>query len=425
MTQSQGDIVSVIRRFFGAAPPDRIGVAVSGGGDSLALMHGLASAYSNSAVRIYAATVDHGLRPESASEAAYVGEIAADLSIEHTTLHWSGWDGAGNLQSRARDARGALLSNWARGKKILVIALGHTADDQAETVLMRLARGAGVDGLSAMDKRFARSGITLCRPLLDVNRLQLRRYLHGHNIAWMDDPSNEDLAFDRVKARKAIGVLAPLGITIDGLTEIAENMRGARDALNWYTFLAAKDHVTIDQGALRIDVRGFRTLPSETARRLFVRSIAWLSGEFYAPRRASVLRCLGALRSGEKITLCGVLGLRQGESIWLAREFNAVQNLVGQPDRLWDNRWRVAGPKCPKTAEIRALGAPGLSQCPQWRDTMRPRDVLLSAPGLWDGATLLSAPAAGFKNQWSFELEYGAEGFYASIFHIIALNPGH
>ncbi len=127
-----------------------LGIAVSGGSDSLALLH-LMVEWGRAPLRCV--TVDHRLRDASAEEAAQVAEICAALGIAHDTLTWDGWDGQGNLAAEARRARYALLADWAVTHGLTGIALGHTQDDIAETLLMRLARRAGVDGLAAMPQR--------------------------------------------------------------------------------------------------------------------------------------------------------------------------------------------------------------------------------------------------------------------------------
>ena len=170
-----------------------IGVAVSGGSDSMALLV-LADAFAKKhGFSIQAATVDHGLRAEAGEEAAKVASFCAERAIGHTTLHWSDWDGSGNVQSEARQARYGLLTQWAVSQKINVVLLGHTMDDQAETFLMGLARGSGVDGLSGMpvlkDRLFR-------RPLLEIKRTDLRRMLEEQDIGWSDDPSNDDTRYD-------------------------------------------------------------------------------------------------------------------------------------------------------------------------------------------------------------------------------------
>ena len=135
---------------FPDARPTALGVAVSGGGDSVALLCLMADWAAPREVRLAAATVDHGLRPEAAAEAAGVAALCGRLGLAHATLRWEGWDGRGNLMDAARRARRRLLADWAAEQGLAAVALAHTRDDQAETVLMRLARGAGVDGLSAM-----------------------------------------------------------------------------------------------------------------------------------------------------------------------------------------------------------------------------------------------------------------------------------
>ena len=137
-------------------PDGPLGVALSGGGDSLALLHLL---HDWGQRELHAVTVDHGLRPASMAEALRAGEMAAHLGISHQIFRWDHEEISGNLQDAARSARRTLIADWARGKSLAAVALGHTADDQAETFLMRLARGSGVDGLSAMDGIVTEAGV--------------------------------------------------------------------------------------------------------------------------------------------------------------------------------------------------------------------------------------------------------------------------
>ena len=188
---------------FVNARPKRLGVAVSGGGDSMAcldlmLWHGAERGFSVEAV-----TVDHGLRPEAKDEIALVAAFCAGRGVPHSVLEWH-WDGSGNLQAEARAARYGLIGAWAKDRRIDWVALGHTRDDVAETFLMRLARQAGVDGLSEMERSFTRGGLRWIRPLLAHERQHWRDYLSRHKIAWAEDPSNENAEFERVRARKVL-----------------------------------------------------------------------------------------------------------------------------------------------------------------------------------------------------------------------------
>lgn len=414
MTDFPSDILAAIRQQFPTPPPAQIGVAVSGGGDSIALLHLLSRCFDPDQVQLHVATVDHGLRPESAREAEQVADFSEKLGYTHSTLRWKRWDGAGNLQDKARRARYALLSDWAKMHKIDAVALGHTADDQAETVLMRLGRAAGVDGLSAMSARRTMHGVCFVRPMLDLTRNQLRSYLRDNDLTWADDPSNEDTRFDRIKARQAMEALAPLGITPLALSTVARNMEQVRTALDWYSFLAARDLVQVVDGDIVLDHRKFRTLPDEIARRLMVQAIIWISGSEYAPRRRAVNGAIQAARDRRSATVLGCRLTYHNGQIWICREYNAVQSHRCDRDDLWDGRWRMNGPEL-EWCEIRALGRSGMLQVPDWRDSGRPYAALMASPAVWRGTQLVAAPIAGYPQGWHAETAVNSEEFFSAI----------
>ena len=151
-----------------AARAGTLGVAVSGGSDSVALLLLVRAWAAVSGREIAAVTVDHGLRAGSAGEAADVAALCARIDVAHDVLNWRGWDGRGNLQDHARRARRDLIADWAQERGIATVALGHTLDDQAETVVMRLARGSGVDGLAAMAVVSQAACVVWLRPLLGL-----------------------------------------------------------------------------------------------------------------------------------------------------------------------------------------------------------------------------------------------------------------
>lgn len=414
MTEPDADILTQVRAAFGNAPPARLGVAVSGGGDSIALLHILSRCFDPGTVELFAVTVDHGLRAEAADEVLQVQTLCADLLVPHTTLRWQSHDGSGNLQERAREARYKLMSDWAKTQDIAVFALGHTADDQAETVLMRLARSSGVDGLAAMPLSRTIFGINLIRPLLGLTRQELRAYLKRHGIAWAEDPSNNDVAYQRVRTREALKLLAPLGITATVLSDVARNMEQAREALDWYSFLAARDIAVVNGGDVLFDLRQFRALPEETARRLLVRSVTWISGSVRGPRRVPVGLALENIRAGRSSTLGGCNVLRHDNRVWVCREFNPVKSTRCSISEFWEDRWQLVGPAA-AGLEIRALGHEGLSACPDWRSTGRPLGSLIASPAVWRGDNLIAAPLAGMAAGWTAQLVAGEEEFFATL----------
>jgi tRNA(Ile)-lysidine synthase len=390
------------------ARPKRLGVAVSGGGDSMAcldlmLWHGREKGFPVEAV-----TVDHGLRSEAADEIALVAEFCAARNVPHSVLRWH-WDRTGNLQAEARAARYRLIAAWARERGVDRIALGHTQDDVAETFLMRLARASGIDGLSAMERRFERDGLTWVRPIMAHGREDWRAYLKRQGILWAEDASNEDEGFDRVKARKVLKALGPLGIDADALASVANNLSVARSALEMIVQDVAHRYVAEDRGDLILPgdtPEDDRVIPYEITFRLRRHAIRWIGGGDYSPRSDSMIELDMAIDRGATHTLGGCVFTRRkgrspSETRWrITREFNAVKDLATRTDALWDGRWRLAGPHAPDL-EIRALGE-AVKDTP-WRETGMPRASLMASPAVWRGESLVAAPVAGRPDGWTAE----------------------
>lgn len=415
MTAGPDFLLHRLRATFTSGPPlVRLGVAVSGGGDSVALLHLLCHWAQNGGPLVHAVTVDHGLRDAAVVEAAEVASLCAGLGVSHEILTWRGWDGRGNLPDQARRARYGLIADWARGREITCVALGHTADDQAETFLMRLARGSGVDGLSGMAVWRRQQGLDWVRPLLGSRRAELRDWLIGHKITWSEDPTNADPAYERVKARQALPLLAPLGISPGVLVETAQRLSMARDALAWFTQKAAYDCCHVDLGDVVFDQVSYRQLPLETQLRLLAAAIRWVSSADYRPRLDSLTRIHADLTGIKRRTLGGCLVSSTAIMLRVAREVAAVQDVVSPATALWDNRWRLNGPDT-DCSTIRALGEAGLAQCPDWRATGHPRSSLLASPAVWVADRLISAPLAGKAAKWSAELHRGATDFFSAL----------
>lgn len=380
----------------------RIGVAVSGGSDSMATLTLLAQFHEVEAV-----TVDHGLRPEAADEAAFVARFCAGRGIPHRILHWDGHAAEGNLMDAARRARLSLIGAWARERGIGIVALGHTRDDQAETFLMRLSREAGLEGLSGMRRRFTAEGVLWARPFLTQSRAELRSYLSRHDIVWIEDPSNENERFDRVKARKALAALRPLGITAEKIAASMHHLEMAESALGFALGRLVGAHVREVAGDLLIDAQTFlREIDPEMQRRLIVAALRWVSGADYAPRATKVANFLTNWREKRDRTLHGCRITVNESEIRITREARAVRDLRVPVGENWD-RWDVVGPEG-EGLEIAVLGAEGLRQCPDWRETGLPRASLLASPAIWAGERLVAAPLAGLAEGWTARISRGA-----------------
>lgn len=393
---ADGGLIHSVDTAFSGDDPERVGVAVSGGGDSMALLHAAKCRADMAGTFLEAATVNHGLRPEAATEAAMVAQYCAAYGIPHATLLWDGAGAEGNIAAAGREARYRLIAAWAKSRGIGGVLLGHTKDDIAETFLMRLARKSGVDGLSMMSPRFERNGVEWSRPFWQQSRADLRDYLRRHDVPWVDDPTNEDMSYERPKARKILKELAPIGVTTDVVTSVAMSMHSASSALQYYAREEAQRSVSIDHGDVVITRNAETYVPVEVERRIWVAALRYLSGDAYAPRTTALDELTYGLSRVGKHTLSGCIVTQDDKSIRFSREHNAVRETTCPPNEVWDGRWMIEGPDRPGLC-VRALGE-SLKDVPDWRDVNVPRASLMSSPAVFDGATLISAPVAGLHN---------------------------
>ncbi len=388
-------------------PQAVIGLAVSGGGDSIAMMHLAARAVDPN--RLRAVSVDHGLRPEARSEIALVANQAKDLGIEHIALGWD-WDRKGNLQGAARQGRWAAMHEWAGQAGVDAILMGHTEDDQLETLLMRLARGSGIDGLTAMGRVDLRDGLRVGRPLLGISRDDLRGWLRTEQISWCEDPSNDDPRYDRVRARKMYAQLETLGLTRKRLLQTVDHMQAAQRSLRRAARDFARLHVRQDAGDLIFDPVALDLSNDDAPRRVMAAAISWVASRSYRPRFESLIARVDQLRKGHKVTLAGcVLLPLPGGGARILREAAATTPYT-RPHGLdiaatglrWDQRWHLDGP-VRDGLRVQALGE-GLRDCPDWRQASMPQVSLLASPSVWSGDTLIAAPLAGLSNGWSAQI---------------------
>lgn len=286
------------------APGERIGVAVSGGPDSLALLLLAAAARPG---LVEAATVDHALRPDALKEAEMVAGLCEQLGVPHgiLTVEWKKKPETA-IQERARNARYTLLGSWARDKGASAIVTAHHADDQAETLVMRLLRGAGVKGLAGMRRitRAPGAQVALVRPLLGWRREQLEQLCAEAGLKPAEDPSNADEQFERVRIRRA---LADADWFDSGAVALsANNLAQADSALHWATTQEWKRSVTNGGGQL---VYRPGDAPREIRRRIARRAVLRLATEGQGAdlRGRELDQLLAVLASGRKATLRGVL----------------------------------------------------------------------------------------------------------------------
>ncbi len=274
----------------------RIAVAVSGGADSMCLVL-LANAWAKAnGKKCVALTVDHGLRKESAAEAAQVAEWMRQYRIEHYILPWQGRKPTANVQAEARETRYRLMSEWCHEYKITHLLLAHHQDDQAETFLLRLGRGSGVDGLSGISEISQMRGITLVRPLLSVSKARLIDTLKAQKQEWVEDTSNQDTKHARNRMRRLMPALAEEGLTPERLAGTAHCMQRARRALESFTRQHLKSAVEWVGETARIDMPTLLATEEEITLRALAHTIRRIGGEDHAPRLEDLERLLSHLK---------------------------------------------------------------------------------------------------------------------------------
>jgi tRNA(Ile)-lysidine synthase len=381
---------------FEARP--RVAVAVSGGPDSLALAllaRDWAAGQSGAAMAL---TVDHRLRAGSGAEARQVGAWLAAAGIGHHILVRHGPAPEGDVQAAARRARYALLAGWCGRHGVLHLLLAHQQEDQAETLLLRLARGSGVDGLAAMPAIAERAGLRLLRPLLGVPRARLAALLRAAGQPWIEDPSNRNPAYGRVRMRRLAPALAAEGLTAPRLAATATQLGLARAALEaaLASWLAAAATIR-PEGHLWLDRALLAAARPDLALRALARCLATIGGAPYAPRLERLTRLYGALvgPAPAAATLGGCRLVPRGDRLLVCREPAAAAEILSLPPGgtvLWDGRFRLArrrgGDSRPlAVARLGALRPPGAGALP---GAVRP-----ALPALWRDGILVGVPHLG------------------------------
>ncbi len=415
-----------------------IAVAVSGGADSMALMHLAQRALAlvpppdqpahSDRPRLLVLTVDHGLRPDSADDADWVADQAEDVGLPCKVLKWGGRKPSKGIQAAARAARYRLLHEalveeakpYDSHERWLLTA--HHQEDQAETFVMRLARGSGIDGLSAMQEMTtlspaptpdaATSGrMTIRRPLLDVPKSRLIATLEAAGLSWREDPSNEREDFERVRIRKALAILADVGVTSDAIARSAARLSRARRAIERQTAEAVAGSVEWHDGVFgSVALAVLAGLPEEITIRVLSRLIDAFGGDAPAAQLSEiealaerVLATTERTWPARAATLGGCrLDWRPGGALRVWREAGRtglppLRLRPGTRSATWDRRFAItASPDMPGPVEIRALGVAGwrtlAAEHPDLTRLRLPPGAAATLPACWSGERLMAVP---------------------------------
>ncbi len=352
LTPDLKDLGVLARLFAPAAAEPAIGLAVSGGPDSLALMllaHRWAATLDR-APKLFVYSLDHGLRPEARDEVAMVLAAAANLGLAARGLAWTGDKPETGLSEAARQARYRLIGQAMRADGATLLLTAHHRADQAETVLMRLAHGSGIEGLRGMTPLSTVEGVRIFRPLLDVEPTSLSKLVEDAVLAAAQDPSNHDSAYERVRWRKLLPALAEEGLDSAALSRFAARMAEADSALAQMADAAFDELVRLDGfGAASLPGAALKALSPAIGRRVLGRILNIVGGRQKPRALGQIERLYDQITQGglhRAVTLLGAVIRLKGETLTISREPGRAlpeeQPLAPGSELIWDERFRIA-----------------------------------------------------------------------------------
>lgn len=387
---------------FGAVPgfqdQKTAAVAVSGGADSMALALLLGEWAAMRGITLHALTVDHGLRPESTQEAQQVGQWLSAHGLNHHILRWNPPQPlTGNLQDTARRARYGLMTDWCRTYSVDMLFVAHQQEDQAETLLMRLERGSGLQGLAAMAPVSRHeSGIWLMRPLLEVPKARLRALLQAQDQEWVEEPSNQDLRYRRNHLRQVMAEWSPDPERLTHrLAATAAQLREAHQLMQQLLVELLSRCVTLSpMGVATLEASALIQAPAALHHPALVRLCQTVGGSAASPRRAQTIRLMTALEEGRAHSLCRALfrPVTGKPGQWhVLREQTALPVLplpASSGECLWDGRfrlrWRAMAEEGVSIGPLSAGGEPLFKEIPAM--------VRAALPAFYHAERVLVAP---------------------------------
>lgn len=376
---------SSMQPFLPFKPNESIAIAVSGGADSMALAL-LADAWAKQhQITIVALTVDHGLRPESVEEAKQVHSWLSAKGIQHHIITWEGEKPTSNIQAIARKKRYGLLLEWCKTHKVKDLMTAHHLDDQAETVLLRLARGSGVDGLSGILASTIQADIHIIRPLLEVPKETLKAYLNEQGQEWVEDPSNQSDEYARSALRKVLETYADALLITKRLADTAHHMARVRNYLETQTEEAMRQCVTLhEEGYVTLNTPAFLALHEEIGFRLLSNLLCIISGNTEKTRFSHLETLYYKMQAGEVATLHGCKLEPKQDNYRIYREISAIPpQTTFTNGMLWDNRFIITSQSKERYA-IRPLGAYSWTELyaayPELKQSSIPKGILKTLP---------------------------------------------
>ena len=395
-----------------------LAVAVSGGSDSLALTLLSKVWADNCGGSVTALSIDHGLRDDSTRELDQLAQWLSMRNIEHIVLRWTGIKPQTGIQKAARDERYRLLENWCRDSGVLHLLLGHNKEDQAETFLLRLNHKSGLDGLAGMASIVEKAHARLLRPLLSISKFRLQETLSIASQSWLEDPSNKNYKFERVRIRSLLPALEKVGLNSDTIADISLRIAEKRIDIETKTSqLLATSCSIFPEGYALLDGQSFFSTRDEISSRALSRILLCIGGTEYAPATSKLL----SLYQKMKAAFNGMSPFWKGATLGRCRLMpakgsKAMSFLVCREQRFlpaaipvfpnmkcnWDNRFRISFKginKETRRTKLQSLGHEGLLSLKATTSILDfglPEPVVITLPSLVDDDGVITVPHLNF-----------------------------
>ena len=414
MEQKSSDVVTPLRAHefdevmspFDLSSKGAVAISVSGGPDSMALAYCLQRWAVKHQITLQALIVDHALRPESGDEARQTAVTLQQLEIPAEILRWHHDGVTSALHVTARQARYGLMQQACKRIGVHHLFLAHHRDDQAETILMRFAKGSGLDGLIGMAKKSALdTELSLIRPFLDIPKSRLVATCEAAGIPYVRDPSNDSEKYARGRLRAVMPHLAAEGLTVDRLIDLGDRAAEAVAALDFYTHDFLMRETSCDKAAaIHINLSAYEKLPLAIAARVLVAALQYVHAETYQPERESLRRLIAVILNPEQPsgwTLQGCYISRTTKQISIMREVSLIPSMdLAELDArtVWDKRWRIMIPPdySRQGVSVRPLGNPPHQDvdklCPALREIIPSGRIRATLPSLWLSNALIDIP---------------------------------
>ena len=340
-------LYSCIDKYKDIIKNKNISVAVSGGIDSMALMLILDLWCKNNNTNLTAITVDHKLREESTNEAIYVNSLCKEKNIKHVILTWEGEKPDHNIELIARENRYKLISNYCKNNKIDYVFIAHHLQDQAETFLIRLFRGSGIDGLSSMKKIVENYNLKIIRPFLNIEKEDLKQYLLENKIEWIEDKSNNDEKYLRNKIRLFLNSFENRDDIIKRIDFAVNQINDYKVFIDSYIKKIERKIVSFNSFGTCILNKHFLLQEDENIILKILAQISMIvSGNKYKPRLEKLRRLLDTIQNEDKIkyTFYGCVFESYNNDIMIYREYNSIKedvDLIYNQEVIWDNRFKI------------------------------------------------------------------------------------